>query len=88
MHFQHSGAKISVFEQTTDFGFFYSATSHEYFIYLFLLANSYEPLVVSSSVLNLLFVKTGVVSKEKEATSSREMKKMKWKPYLAGLYFY
>ena len=35
MHFQHSGAKIRVFEQNTDiikFWLFYSVTAHEYFI--------------------------------------------------------
>ena len=46
-----------MFEQNTDiieFWLFYSVTAHEYsmtIIYLFLLANSYEPLVVSVSVL-------------------------------------
>ena len=46
---------IRVFEQNTDiikFWLFYSVTTHEYsIIYLFLLANSYEPLVVLVSVL-------------------------------------
>ena len=35
MHFQHSGAKIRVFEQNTDiikFWFFYSLTAYEYSI--------------------------------------------------------
>ena len=35
MHFQHSGARIRVFEQNTDiikFWLFYSVTAHEYFI--------------------------------------------------------
>ena len=50
IHSQHSGAKIRVFKQNTDiikFWPFYSAVAHEFlFIYLFLLANSFEPLVV------------------------------------------
>ena len=55
-HFQHSGAKIREFEQNTDiikFWLFYSVSAQEYsIIYLFLLANSYEPLVNSVPVLN------------------------------------
>ena len=50
IHFQHSGAKIRVFEQNTDiikFWLFYSVTTDEYFflvtgIYLFLVAKSYS----------------------------------------------
>ena len=45
-HFQHSGAKISEFEQNIDIAQEYSI------FYSFLLANSYEPLVISVSVLN------------------------------------
>ena len=36
MHFQHSGAKIRVFEQSIDiikFWLFYSVIAHEYFIF-------------------------------------------------------
>ena len=65
MHSQHSGAKIRVFEQNPDIiklkRLFCSATAHEYsfFFFNFLLANSYEPLVVS--VLNHLHTVSPVV---------------------------
>ena len=69
MHFQHSGAKIREFEQNTDiieFWLFYSVTAQEYSIfYSFLLANSYEPSVISVFVLNHVNSKNWVISKEK-----------------------
>ena len=56
MHFQHSGAKIRVFEQTQTsltLAFLFSDSTYIlYLLKLFLLANSHEPLVVSVSVLN------------------------------------
>ena len=77
MHFQHSGAKIREFEQNTDiikFWLFYSVTAQEHSIfYSFLLANSYEPLVISLSVLNHVSLKIWVISKEKQAVSSCEI---------------
>ena len=53
MRFQHSVADI------IKFWLFYSVTAHEYSIVLnlFLLANSYEPLAVSVSVLNHVICK-------------------------------
>ena len=53
MHFQHSGADI------IKICLFCSVTAHEYSIVLnlFLLANSYEPLAVSVSVLNHVICK-------------------------------